>query len=1188
MLLKSMEVQGFKTFPDKTRLTFDRGITAVVGPNGSGKSNISDAVRWVLGEQSAKALRCSKMEDVVFNGTDSRKPQGFAEVTLTIDNKDRLLPFDGDSIAVTRRYYRSGESEYLINKSAVRLKDIHELFMDTGLGRDGYSMIGQGKIDGIVASKSEDRREIFEEAAGISRYRYRKIEAERKLTLTEANLVRLRDIVGELEQRVEPLKAQAKKAEIFLKYSEEKKGLEIAVWLDTLNKSSNILKEQEDKISVARAQHAEIEKLLEQITSKTEEIYIQNGKLSSQTDEIRRQCSQYNDEQGENKSRISVLANDILHNNQTVERLNGELEALELGARDARAQIEKKKAEILLLEEKRASAQTKYDDAADRLNSVIAETSRSGDEFQNLTYKLTKADAEYSDLRATVLSCDAAEEELKNRILAAEKSKLERKDRTDDLKSMLEQYDLQVKKNSAEASALKNSIDGIELKLASKRKKSEQYKTNADNIALDAQEKLRRAKLLENLEQNLEGFAHSVRSVVQSAEKGNLRGVCGPVSRVISVPKEYTLAIETALGAAMQHIVTETEEDAKQAIRFLKQKEDGRATFLPISTIKGKILNEPALCDCYGFVGIASSLCVCSSRYDGILAYLLGRTVLAQDLNSAAAIAKKFSYRFKVVSLDGQVINAGGSLTGGSSNRKSGLLSRTAEIEDLKKEAKLLLENAKKAKAEYNASVEELSALEAALLGSNGDYNRVLQEAVRIDAERRACINEISSLKSTVEQLSEEIKASDEKIRSLHSQKESADARLKELSAEISNFESSIAAVTGSRADLSQKREELSEILQNSKLEILSLEKDIENIRNEISYAEISDAQRLNKKQALEQEIDALNMLNVSTAENIEHLKAETDKLQLSVDNLEREIESINFKRDELEKATIELHRTERDKTAEREIIGREIARLEERRLNLQKQYDDITQKLWDEYELTYRQAEQVCVKIENIPEGQKRLNELRQKIKALGSVNVAAIEEYKEVFERYSFISAQVNDVEKSKKEIEAVISRLTRQMKDSFVESFQKINSYFTLTFRELFGGGTASLSLSDPEDILSSGIDITVHPPGKIVSRLESLSGGEKALVAIALYFSIMKVRPAPFCILDEIEAALDEVNVERFAKYMRTMCVQTQFICITHRRGTMEEADVLYGVTMQDEGVSKLLELKTDELAEKLGI
>ena len=638
----------------------------------------------------------------------------------------------------------------------------------------------------------------------------------------------------------------------------------------------------------------------------------------------------------------------------------------------------------------------------------------------------------------------------------------------------------------------------------------------------------------------------------------------------------------------MQNIVTETDEDAKRAIRYLKSVDGGRATFLPLNTIKPRELRENGLEDCYGFVGVAANLCSCDNKYNGILYSLLGKIVIAEDLNCATTIAKKYSYRFKIVTLDGQVVNAGGSLTGGSLNRNTGLLSRANEIETLKKQTAVLEQKSKDAE---NRSVEisrEYSALEAQLLGSRADLSNLRQDLVRLEAEKRACDNELANAGASVENSMNEITNFRRRIETLEKDKNSAKQLLVELNKKILAAEEKVNELTGSRAELTKKREEISLQLQNLRLEIVSSQKDIDALNSDIVFAKSTGNENLERKAELNQEIERIKSVILEKTELINSTNAEIEKLIANQNERSKAIEKINADREQLEKRSAEIRTIERDKTSERETSGRELARLEERKINIQNQYDDIISKLWEEYELTRREAEDCAVEIDDSKQAQRRLNELKQKIRSLGNVNVSAIEEYKEVSERYEFMSAQVNDVEKSKKEIEKLITDLTKQMKEVFVESFDQINKNFTYTFKELFGGGTASLSLADPENILTSGIDILVHPPGKIVINLEALSGGEKALVAIALYFAIMKVRPAPFCVMDEIEAALDDVNVYRFAAYLRRMTDNTQFILITHRRGTMEEADVLYGVTMQDEGISKLLELRSTEVAEKLGI
>lgn len=1188
MLLKSLELHGFKTFPDRIKLSFDKGITSIVGPNGSGKSNISDAIRWVLGEQSAKTLRCSKMEDVVFNGTDKRKKTGYAEVTLSIDNKDRILPFDGDEVAVTRRYYRSGESEYMINKATVRLRDIHELFMDTGLGRDGYSMIGQGKIDSIVASKSEERREIFEEASGISRYRYRKTEAERKLKSTEENLVRLRDIVGELEDRVGPLKKQSEKAQKFLVLSEEKKGLEIALWLNTLDNSANIIKEQDDKIDIQRAQYENAEQELANISSETESIYLKNGEITSKIDTIRRNISQFESEVSNNNALISVANNDIEHNKETITRLETEIEQLDNSFTEIESQIKEKKENVEKLKLNIEEKQKEYNEVSENLNTISVDASRSGDELQELNSKLAELSQKSANAKVVLLTSDSSINELNERIESLNSSLSEKESNLETTSKMLEDYKAQGKDSAEKVEMLSNSIKGLELKINNLKAKNENSKGEIDRLTLDSNEKLRRANILEDLEKNLEGFAHSVKTVMNLSRHGKIGGIHGPVSRLIKVPTDYAVAIETALGGAMQNIVTGNEEDAKRAIRTLKENKGGRATFLPIATIKPRYLNENGIDSCFGFVGVASDLCDCKDEYKGILQNLLGKIVIAEDLNSAVSIAKKYSYRFKVVTLDGQVVNAGGSLTGGSLNKRTGLLSRASEIEKYRKEAKALADKANELKKQYSNSQQEFAKYEADILGTRGDLSTEQQELIRLRTEYKACQNEYDSLVSSIDFTKNEIVECENKISNLQKDKETADKEFSAFEEEIANIEKTTSNLTGNRLALTEKREQLSEKLQNIRLEIVTFEKDKEALISEIRTSEYNSQHQTERKENLRNQIVSVNSNIDIINKKIESYTNISNNYQDKIAEFNNAIEKLNGDKEKFEKKSVELRQKEKDLNSTREVSGRELARLEERKINLQKQYDDIIAKLWDEYELTKRQAEEISIEIENVSTARKRLNEIKSSIRGLGSVNVSAIEEYKEVSERYEFLGVQVSDVEKSKNEIERLINDLTKQMKDAFIENFHEINKHFGETFKELFGGGTASLELANPDDILNSGIDIIAHPPGKIVVHLEALSGGEKALVAIALYFSIMKVRPAPFCVMDEIEAALDDVNVDRFAQYMRRMTDRTQFITITHRRGTMEESDVLYGVTMQDEGISKLLELRASEVAAKLGM
>lgn len=1188
MLLKSLKLQGFKTFPDQTKLSFGPGITAVVGPNGSGKSNISDAIRWVLGEQSCKTLRCSRMEDVIFNGTPARKSQGYAQVTLTIDNRDRRLPFGEDEVAITRRYYRSGDSEYLINKAVVRLKDIHELFMDTGLGRDGYSIIGQGKIDSIVASRSEDRREIFEEAAGISRYRYRKGEAEKRLNQTEENLLRLRDILSELETRVGPLEEQAKKAKDYLAYADEKRVLEIGLWLNTLEKSGKVLREQEDKILVARNQDEEVANQIQEIQAREETIFLEMNSHAAKVDERRREIQSLQEISGEKEHEASLLNSDISHNEELISRVEAQIQEASSSADSIDAEIEKRRALILEKKSREAEDQKALAACEQELLSLQEEAGKYLTEGEALSGEIASLTEKAGEAKLAGVTAASSISEIEARLAKVQADITQRLSGLHQTNEALKDYQQMLDDTNDRIGGLANTVKGYELRLDSRREKLADSKKLADQLSLDAQEKLRRANLLRELERNLEGFQKSVKTVMKESQRGALSGVHGPVSRLFQVSSEYAVAIETALGGAMQNLVVSTEQDAKRAIQLLKQRDSGRATFLPLSTIKGNVLKEPGLEDCLGFVGVASRLCRFDAQYQGVIDSLLGRVAVAESLDDAVAIAKQFHYRFRIVTLDGQVVNAGGSLTGGSLARNSGLLSRVGEIEKYEKEAAILQEKLKKAQEEYHQLQAEVSKNEAALLGAQGELSSAQEERIRLEAEQKNRRAERENLQRAVEDLQNERDQSQIRLKELRAALEASRKVQEEAEHEISVIEEKLSQITGSQAEFSERREGISQRMQELRMGLLSLEKDKSSLEAEIASMESRRQGEAGRITQLEKEIQELKQKNGELQKEIAQCLTQAQKLKEQAAGVEKSIEALNQERLELEKQSARLRAEEREKQSQRELTGRELARLEERKANLQKEYDEIISRLWEEYELTRRQAEETVGRIEEPGKAQKRLNELKSKIKSLGTVNVAAIEEYQEVSERYLFMQEQVGDVEKSREELLKLIRDLTQNMRSLFVARFEEINKHFGATFQELFGGGGAQLKLSDPDDILNSGIDIYVQPPGKIVSHLELLSGGEKALVAICLYFSIMKVSPAPFCVLDEIEAALDDVNVTRFASYLRRMNDNTQFIVITHRRGTMEEADVLYGVTMQDEGVSKLLELRASEIEAKLGM
>ncbi len=1186
MLLTSIQVQGFKSFADKTLFKFGSGITAVVGPNGSGKSNISDAVRWVLGEQSTKSLRGNSMEDVIFSGTESRRPHGFCEVTLNIDNSDRSLNFDNDSVAITRRYYRSHESEYLINNIPVRLKDINELFMDTGLGKDGYSMIGQGKIDNIISSKSDERRDIFEEAAGISKYRYRKIEAERKLKDAEENLIRLKDIMGELESRVGPLAEQSRKAEEFLKLAEEKKELEIGLWLNMLDNSKDALRAQESKIAVAQMQYNDIEKQLEDFDAKADKNSADFSRFTSDIEEERAKISEFNSKITVRQADITVINNDIAHNNETINRLKEE--AARIGTDDvtAREDIESKKQLVAEKQAHEEELNKKLEELEGLLSNLISDSESISRQIEEQSVALNTLSAEIADKRVEMVTSNTTIEEINARALTIDQSITDKNATLKELTEEFNETNKLLNEIEENVTSYKNSIDGYELRLKSKEDKANELKEKCDNFKLEIESKRRRIQLLEELEANMEGFQHSVKTIMAESKKGTLRGVYGPISSLISTDKEYSIAVETALGNAIQNIVVETENDAKRAINFLKTNSKGRATFLPISSIKSRDFKESGFEDMYGYVGVASDLVKTDAKFSEIIKYLLGGTIVTDDIDSAVTIAKKYNYRVKIVSLDGQVINPGGSLTGGSLIKNAGLLSRAGDIERHKEALKKLESDYQIAVKDYEIALSEAATVKADIVAIKADFTNANEDKIRVLGE----IRRISELKNNTENelkgLNEELIGGKEKLELLKKNALSAKQSIEELEEKKNAIQTQIDSMSGGRDGISEKRTEYTESITELKLKVIENRKDITALNEAAKALAANIADRGEKSTVIESEIAAVTFKNQQLNEEIDNATDEIEELKKSITRTEKQIEDLITARNNTEKAGIELRLSERERTTEREKIGGELARLSERKEMMEREYDDIIRKLYDEYQLTRSEAEAIGIKIEKVSDAKKTLAEIKSKIRALGNVNVAAIEEYKEVSERYEFMSAQINDVETSRTELYKLINQLTSQMQEMFTEGFEKINNNFSKTFKDLFGGGSAELSLSDPENILESGIDINVKLPGKNVPSISGLSGGEKALTALSIYFAIMKVNAPPFCFLDEVDTALDDINVERFAAYMKNVDFNTQFICVSHRRGTMEAADMLYGVTMQEKGVTKLLELNVAELEKKL--
>ncbi len=1186
MLLSSIQVQGFKSFADKTVLKFGKGITAVVGPNGSGKSNISDAVRWVLGEQSTKSLRGQSMEDVIFGGTETRRPHGFCEVTLNIDNSDRTLNFDNDDVSITRRYYRSHESEYAINGVLVRLKDIHELFMDTGLGRDGYSMIGQGKIDNIISSKSGERRDIFEEASGISKYRYRKIEAERKLVSAEDNLLRLHDILDELKGRVGPLKEQSAKAQKFLDLADEKKKLEIGLWLYTLNNSKETLRQQESKIALAELTYKEIEKDLEEFDRKTEENTAYFARLTSEIEGERLNISSVNEQIVKLDGQVTLLESNISHNNENVIRLNEEKSGLGKTDIEAKDEISQKENEIAAKNETKTVLAEKLAVLEKELSELLSDSDSISRQIEAQIKELNVISQLGADLKVEVVTAQTATEDINAResVLKAQKSEIE--DSIASLKTEAEETQNLLKSLEEREVSSSNMLKGYELKANSFNEKIENLKTENDNLNLDVEAKKRRIQILKDLENNLEGFGFAVKTVVAQSETGVLKGICGPVSKLIKVDGEYSIAIETALGNAIQNVIVDTEADAKRAINYLKNNKGGRATFLPVATIKSREFKETGFESMFGFIGNAADLVSCDKKYNEIIRYLLGGTVVADDIDSAATIAKKFGYRFKVVTLDGQVINAGGSLTGGSLSKHSGILSRSSDITKLETEVEKLSVKLKGISENLENEIANLAKLDAEITSLKAELTTVNEDKIRSLAELRRLEDLISNATLNLQNIENEEKANSEKLLALNEKAEDSSKKITELEAKKTALQTEIDSMTGGRDSLSAKRESLGDEITSVKLSIIETEKDIQSLASAKNTIINLISSREKRALEIDAEIKDLQLGNTQIEATINDTKNEISRLKQSIVDAENNINDMLEKRNNTEKSGVELRNSEREKTAKREQVGGELARLVERKEVMMREYDEVIAKLFDEYQLTRSEAEALGIEIENLSEAKKTLAEIKGKIRSLGNVNVAAIEEYKEVSERYEFLSAQVDDVEKTRSELYKLINQLTTQMKDIFTVGFEKISNNFSKTFVELFGGGSASLSLSDPENILESGIDINVKLPGKNVPSLDGLSGGEKALIALSIYFSIMRVNAPPFCFLDEVDTALDDINVERFANYMKDSDFATQFICVTHRRGTMEAADMLYGVTMQEKGVTKLLELNVSELEKKL--
>ena len=1179
MVFKELEIQGFKSFPDKVKITFDACVTGVVGPNGSGKSNLSDAVRWVLGETSSRQLRAAgKMEDVNFGGTRRRSAMGFASVRLTLDNTDHMLDLDADEVTIGRKYYRSGDSEYTINGQVCRLRDVYELLLDTGIGRDGYSVIGQGRIAEIVAAKSSERREIFEEACGIAKYRYRKTEAERRLAAAGENLERLRDILGELESRVGPLERESAKAQKFLELSEQRKTLEVTLWTDSVHRARDTVRQQVRDYETAQADYERFdgeakaaEQEAEEIRMQAQQLTIaverQNGDIRSNTDQI-----------SGTDSRIAVLENDILRNEESIASLRSEIEAGEQDGAEADAALQRHRAVAAKMEAEGEKLAAEIDALNAELEQLADASNASGARKDTLRAEITDLTAKRTEAQVAQAAAEAAEETARQRLPALEQAVQEgtdqwetaRQDLTDTIR-----YREMLTENEKQ---LANVRSGLELKLKNRKAALDEADTAEQRLGRELDAARQRLSVLRELEKNMDGYQNSVKAVMRAAGARRLRGIIGPVSAILKVEPGCEVAVETALGAALQNIVVENEAAAKAAIALLRSDNAGRATFLPLDTVQPGVFRGRLS----GTARLASSLVQADARYDNIVSNLLGRIIVVEDINEASRVARDNGFRSRVVTMDGQVINAGGSFTGGSVQRSAGLFTRKQEMEELRIRAAKLQKDCLAAQEKTDQCKEQVDALQAELTATASEQITAANDRVRAEAEQKRLEAAAAQLETARNARRQEIDTLQAALADSRAKAEDAAKLQAELTAKIDRRTAEMSRIAEGDDSFLTRQNALAQDLSAKRLEQVTRQKDAELAYSQIAALEQRARDAAARRASLEESVAALAARSDACRAEIADIRQTRADSQTTIAQKEAEIREATQKRLARQQAETETLARARTAADSREEMSREMARLAERKAAAESEYDQTVAKLWDEYQLSVSQAEALCVEFDSLPALRAQVADLRGKIRALGSVNVSAIEEYKEVKARYDALVTQVTDVEESRNELSRMISKLSAQMREIFTDSFRAINENFGRVFAELFGGGEASLMLEDESDVLSSGIGIRVAPPGKVIKNLEALSGGEQALVAISIYFAILAVNPAPFCILDEIEAALDDANVVRFAQYLRRVSDKTQFIVITHRRGTMEAANVLYGVTMQEDGVSKLLKLDLEQV------
>ncbi|NLV37492.1 MAG: chromosome segregation protein SMC [Clostridiaceae bacterium] len=1190
MYLKRLDMQGFKSFSEKISLDFSAGITAVVGPNGSGKSNIADAIRWVLGEQSVKTLRGSKMEDVIFAGTEHRKPLGFAEVSITLDNSDSLLPIDFNEVTVTRRVFRSGESEYLINKSACRLKDITELFLDTGMGKDGYSVIGQGRVDEILSSRSEDRRLIFEEASGIMKYKVRKHDAEKKLELTRQNVERINDIISELEAQLAPLKEQSENARRYLNLRESLKELEINVYLESMDKYNAKLSEFEAQYKTVKdnveAENRKLDEINESNKEKTELLKSFDLKLEvarqryHELDSILEHCN----------SDIKLNDEKIANLQQNIQRLDSENAELKEKIDGLDAEEAGKQGKLKYLEkqlETYSSKLAEYETQMAQLLKTLDENERHIELLK--TAIMDKMDIQ-TDKKMQIGNVEAHIENMHKRQKAIDSEVYQHIVESDGEKIKKEDLIESIRHASEQIRRQKEKLQALFGERDESDKMLEELRIKQTKLKSDVQYKISRVRTLKEMEQNLEGYYRSVREVLQASREsaGFGKGIHGALAQLITVDKKYETAIEITLGSALQNIVTQSEEDAKRAIEYLKKNRMGRATFLPISAVKGKGFDANTLNSikkCEGYCGIACELVGADPAYNAVITSLLGKVVVVDSLDNAIKIARSFGYSFRIVTLEGDLLSTGGSMSGGSSeNKGTGILSRSREINELNAELQALKGTEKQLENDIKQLTDDIAQINQDISSGEGELKN--NELVKIrDESNLAQVEEnISRLSARMEMLKQEKEQLQRQISDIEDELAKYRHELEEIELEIKDAKDTVAKHQEKNKEDQAVRDALHADITDFKISVNSIVESIEAAK-ENSERLVTEKESIVKSMARKEsdkgkaisEIASLQQKNEGLNEQINKHNQEKTGKTLELDRLTEE-------RKILEEDSFDIVNKINNTNKTILLLQEEYSRVEIKKAKIETEMDALQDRMWNEYEITYSAAEQLKKDIGSITKAQREINELKNAIKELGAVNVASIEDYVKTKERFEFMSGQRDDMEQAREKLQRVIYEMTAIMKKQFLEQFKLINANFNIVFKELFDGGRASLILVDEENVLESGIEIEAQPPGKKLQNMMLLSGGERAFTAIALLFSILRLRPAPFCILDEIEAALDEANVYRFIEYLRKYSSQTQFIMVTHRKGTMEGADMLYGVTMQEHGISKIVSMK---MGEKVG-